>query len=40
MSFEHAGKLLDCLEFPGHHICKVRVKKITLDVTMDEDGCC
>ena len=37
---EHAGRLLDCLEMPGHDICKVRVKQITVDITMGDDGCC
>lgn len=37
---EHAGRLLDCLDVRGHDICKVRVKKVTVDITMGDDDCC
>lgn len=37
---EHAGRLLDCLNVRDHDICKVRVKKVTVDITMDDDDCC
>jgi hypothetical protein len=36
---EHASDLLECLDLHGHKVGKVRVKKITLEVDMDE-GCC
>lgn len=36
---EHAGKLLDCLDLHGHDVRKVRVRKITVDISM-EDECC
>lgn len=36
---EHAGRLLDCLDLPGHDICRVQVKKITVDISMGKDCC-
>ncbi len=35
----HAGRLLDCLDLHGHDVAKVKVKKITVDISM-EDECC
>jgi hypothetical protein len=35
----HAGRLLDCLDMHGHNVESVRVKKVTVDITM-EDGPC
>ena len=36
---EHATDLLECLDLHGHKVRKVRVKKITLEVGMDEECC-
>ena len=35
----HAVKLLECLDLHGQKVGKVRVKKVTIDVGM-EDECC
>ncbi|MDH3306206.1 MAG: hypothetical protein OEO77_01600 [Acidimicrobiia bacterium] len=35
----HAGKLLDCLDLHGHNVGKVKVKKITVDISMDDECC-
>ncbi|MGM0668350.1 MAG: hypothetical protein ACQET1_01450, partial [Gemmatimonadota bacterium] len=37
---EHADRLLECLDLHGQNVCKVRVKKVTLDVVMEGDDCC
>ena len=35
----HAGKLLDCLDMHGHRVESVRVKKVTVDITMEDKPC-
>ena len=37
---EQAGKLLDCLDMPGHDVCDVRIQRVSIDITMKDDGCC
>lgn len=37
---DQAGRLLDCLDVPSHDVCKVRVRKVTVDITMEDDDCC
>jgi hypothetical protein len=33
----HARKLLECLNLHGQDVAEVRVKKVTVDIVMDED---
>lgn len=35
----HAGRLLDCLDLHGHDVRKVRVRNITVDISMGDDCC-
>jgi hypothetical protein len=37
---DKARQLLDCLDLPGNDVKCVRVRKISIDVEMKDDGCC
>ena len=35
----HAGRLLDCLDMHGHRVERVQVKRVTVDITMEDEPC-
>lgn len=37
---DQAGRLLDCLDLPGEKVKCVRVRKVAIDIEIDDDGCC
>lgn len=37
---DKAGQLLDCLRLPGGKVKRVKVRKLVLDVEMENDDCC